>query len=91
MKTLVLFVLAAILSLSAFQSVCSQESTAPNPKEGYTIEKYGELTLEGNYINGKKDGTWLTYFPAGLLNKVEEYRDGIKNGLVIEIDVFDSV
>jgi antitoxin component YwqK of YwqJK toxin-antitoxin module len=86
MKTLPFLFFTAILSMSVLQTVRSQDVSAPNPKNGYSIEKFGDLNVEGNYINGKKDGTWLTYFPTGLLNKVEQYKDGKKNGIFIEID-----
>src|SRR5665647_981497 len=86
MKTSVLMLFAAFLSVSSLKTVCSQDVKAPNPKNGYTVEKFGDLNTEGNYIDGKKDGTWLTYFPTGLLNKVEQYKDGKKNGILIEID-----
>ena len=76
MKKYFIAILSAIIALPAFQSAYSQENNVSKPKNGHAAEKSGELNAEGNYISGQKDGTRLTYFPTGLLNKVEQYKDG---------------
>ncbi|NTV84737.1 MAG: hypothetical protein HGA23_10625 [Bacteroidales bacterium] len=86
MKTCLWFVISVALGLLFLQTVDGQGIHVPEIKNGFFTEKIGNLTVEGNYLDGKKEGNWLTYYPSGYLNKVEEYHDGMKNGLVLEID-----
>ncbi|WGD34522.1 hypothetical protein [Olleya sp. YS] len=41
----------------------------------------GEVTLEGQYANGNKDGEFKTYSTFGELEFKENYTDGLKDGL----------
>ena len=55
-------------------------------KYGYWEEKTDLSTSKGWYKNNLKEGQWLTYGKEGIIAKVENYRKGMKNGAVIEID-----
>ncbi|MCU0371465.1 MAG: hypothetical protein MUC31_08620, partial [Bacteroidales bacterium] len=86
MKSLFLVILAAMISIYTVQQVYGQDTIQSQLKNGFIIEQIGKLTVEGSYIEGRKEGIFLTYYPTGILNKVEHYQNGKKNGLVIEID-----
>ena len=45
----------------------------------YTL--LGEPSIIGEYSNGQKTGEWTYYFVGDLVQKVEHYKDGKRNGL----------
>jgi len=82
--------LAAIFSIFIMEYANSQDAKQDNKldpvKYGFFKEKLGNMTSEGRLEDGKKEGNWVTYYPTGVVSKVEEYHYGLKNGLVLEID-----
>ncbi len=55
------------------------------------VDKTGAITLEGDVVDGKKEGAWISYqggskkdYPVAIIN----YHKGVRNGLSVE---FDSV
>ena len=38
----------------------------------------GQISEEGNYKDGKKDGKWTYYNEDGSIEKVENYKDGVR-------------
>jgi antitoxin component YwqK of YwqJK toxin-antitoxin module len=40
----------------------------------------------GNYKNGKKEGSWVTYHSNGLVNSITSFVDGKKEGLYTELN-----
>ncbi len=87
-KQLFSAILACILAISVF----AQQDAAPNKlddkglKQGLWMEKSGVTYSEGNYLNNLKDGLWLTHSVENdMLMQVENYKQGIKNGIFIEI------
>lgn len=59
---------------------------AQGMKQGFWEEKSVNISTKGWYKNDLKDGQWLTYGQNGIITKVENYRKGMKNGAVIDID-----
>lgn len=56
-------------------------------KQGYREEKLANSTItKGWYLNDLQNGQWLTYGQNGIITKVENYKNGKKDGAVIEID-----
>ncbi len=41
---------------------------------------------EGDYLNGKRAGTWTEYHQTGLVRNITSYVDGVKQGAYLEID-----
>ena len=46
----------------------------------------GKLQNQGDFLNGKKDGTWTEYHSNGLIKSMTSYVQGKKQGNYIEID-----
>lgn len=44
------------------------------------FDAYGNLTASGNYLNGKRDGTWKTYYENGKPKREITYLNGVVNG-----------
>ena len=40
----------------------------------------GTLKREGAYLNGRKQGVWITYEPTGKKLMLERYKNGVKHG-----------
>ena len=55
-------------------------------KTGYWIEKLGELTYKGEFVENKKVKNWIGYYPNNLIYKVEYYSNGVKDGISIQFD-----
>jgi antitoxin component YwqK of YwqJK toxin-antitoxin module len=55
-------------------------------KTGYWIERQGEMTFKGRYVNNKKNNNWVTYYSNNLIYKVEYFTDGVKDGLSLQFD-----
>lgn len=61
-----------------------------NQRQGlweFSNPKTNTILLKGNYENGKRVGTWFTYFPDGKKQVEAEYNDGILFG---PAKVFDA-
>ncbi len=56
-------------------------------REGlWTFERGGRLTLEQNFIGGKKWGFEVAYYPAGNPQSMIEYRDDVRDGSFVMFD-----
>ena len=55
-------------------------------KVGYWIEKQGDVTYKGEYINNKKVKNWIGYYSNNIISKIEYYTDGVKDGIIIQFD-----
>src|SRR5512133_3889162 len=86
MRTRIYLFIAALICLAVVKTMSGQDTGVPAKKNGLYKEQIGGLDVVGNYVDDKKEGNWLTYFPTGILNKLEEYHDGQKNGVYIELD-----
>ena len=90
-KNLIIIILAFIAMPMFAQSIESVDvSKAPNGK--FTISVSDGL-IEGNVVNGQKDGTWMEYFTSTpfLPKRLVTYEKGKRNGICLEIDKTGSV
>jgi len=44
------------------------------------VSKDGKVREEGNYDEGKRDGTWKFYYPSGDLREVSTYKSNMRDG-----------
>ncbi|MDR1878243.1 MAG: hypothetical protein LBQ64_01610 [Bacteroidales bacterium] len=54
---------------------------AEGEEEGRWIYRNDSVLIEGNYLEGKKDGVWKTYYPNGRLKRSESYFNNELDGL----------
>ncbi len=47
-------------------------------------DSLGQLKIQGNIINGKKNGYWMTYYPNGQIESIVNYIDNKKEGPYIK-------
>lgn len=52
------------------------------PYNGACFENFpsGKKGMEGNFVNGKRDGVWVWYYEAGTKKRETNYRNGKPNG-----------
>jgi uncharacterized protein len=55
-------------------------------KQGYWVEPSGSYQIKGYYVNDKKEASWLTYHPNGMLSKIETYTHGVLDGVSVAMD-----
>lgn len=46
----------------------------------------GVVSIQGNYLNGKREGIWAEFNPNGILKNATSYVNGKKEGLFIELN-----
>lgn len=57
-----------------------------NMKTVIKRDSLGNKLIEGNVINGKKNGSWITYAPGGQIIDMVNYIEDIKQGPYIKIN-----
>jgi antitoxin component YwqK of YwqJK toxin-antitoxin module len=63
-----------------------KESVRDGLSVSYSQKDYGK-TEEGNYVEGKKDGQWIAFYPGGRIPAVVSmYKDGELNGTMKQYD-----
>ena len=79
-----------ILGLSVLTfNIYAQKNTSPLPdtiESGFYSVKIGNLTTEGYFENYLQSGNWLTYFQSGQIQKLEQFKEGKRNGLYMVIN-----
>lgn len=61
-----------------------------NYKNGYIdgksqwFESENQLFLQGQSVNGRREGNWKLYYPSGKLKKTYDYKNGDLHGKMIE-------
>ena len=96
MKTLRLFLIAMLFALpfAHFAQTPMVYITADstnkfndkNLKTGFWMERSGEFTNQGYYIDSKKEGNWVTFLSSNLMFKLETWKNGKKDGLSLQFD-----
>ncbi|MCX6265845.1 MAG: hypothetical protein NTW16_00605 [Bacteroidetes bacterium] len=97
MKKLLSFLLTVIISIPFYANaqIAANDNKLPDTvnrtdskgdKIGYWIEKQGDVTYKGEYINNKKVKNWIGYYSNNIISKIEYYTDGIKDGILIQFD-----
>lgn len=95
MKKMVFWgLMMAFLPLASFSQSKQSVNITDNSgqKQGYWIEKTGEVEIDGNYINNLKEGCWLTHLVENsMLIRLENYKAGKKNGIFLELSKRGSI
>lgn len=97
MKYLYSFVFLVIISACGGNSSHADTSTpmvglseeaiaGTNATLATSIGEEGNMTESGILSDGKKDGTWVTYFSDGQIKTISSYVNGNLNGLHIELN-----
>lgn len=102
MKNLVV-IISCLLIVSCNSKDSGTSSVAPSnvSLEGYEVVQYSgsdvqkatkldgakKMVEEGELLNNKKSGTWVTYFPeSGRVKTITNYINGKKNGIYLELN-----
>jgi antitoxin component YwqK of YwqJK toxin-antitoxin module len=101
MKKLFLFLMASGIAAGAFaqnqgapmakskeemkQDSLYNHKDADGKKTGLWKERVGTTTFEGRYMGEKKYGVWRSYQPDGTLLTVEEFINGKRDGISLEM------
>ncbi|MCX6240216.1 MAG: hypothetical protein NTX43_00180 [Bacteroidetes bacterium] len=59
---------------------------ASGVKTGYWEEKTLEVMNKGFYIQNKKEGSWVGFYPNNIVARVEFFKTGKKDGPCIQLD-----
>lgn len=96
MKTIRLLLFAAFISIPVLLHAQTpmvfipgdslNKMTDQNLKTGFWMERNGEYTHQGYYVNSKKNGNWVTFLSSNLVFKVETWKNGLKDGLSLQFD-----
>jgi uncharacterized protein len=57
-----------------------------NMKTGYWVERSGEFTNIGYYVDNMKTGNWMTLLSNDLMFKLEYFTNNVKNGISLQFD-----
>ncbi len=80
MKKLLFILGLSVLTLNIY----SQKNINQLPdtiESGFYSVKIGNLTTEGYFENYLQSGNWLTYFKSGQIQKLEQFKEGKRNGI----------
>lgn len=55
-------------------------------KTGYWVEREGEAVIKGYYFENKRVDNWIGYHPNHMIQKIEFYSRGLKNGISVQFD-----
>ena len=69
-----------------FQGDSLNKMNEKNLKTGFWMERNGEYTHQGYYIDSKKDGNWVTFLSNDMIFKLETWKNGVKDGLSLQFD-----
>jgi len=96
MKTVRLFLFTALISLPLLQFAQTpmiffkgdsvNRMNEQNLKTGFWMERNGEYTHQGFYINSKKEGNWVTFLSNDMVFKLETWKNGLKDGISLQFD-----
>ena len=90
-KTLIIIAMALLAMPTFAQTIETVDVTKAS--NGKFTTKAHDFTIEGQVVNGKKEGTWIEYFNSNtyLPKKIVNYVNGKKNGVFVEIDKTGSI
>lgn len=78
-----------ILFLFAVEMMAQTAANKKNTngkKQGFWEENSPVGITKGTYVDDQKEGCWSTYAPDGKLIRVEGFRNGLRDGITIDID-----
>ena len=89
----ILFLVITLLMLSCTSTELENKEVevviTPQPKktivDGEFVAHFpnGKIQVKGENFNGKRTGTWISYFQTGSKQSENVYIDGIKNGKTV--------
>lgn len=71
---------------TASGETAENKTDANGHKTGKWIEKEGDITWMGEYVANLKEGNWIAFFPNQFIAKVVAYKQGMKDGILIQMD-----
>jgi antitoxin component YwqK of YwqJK toxin-antitoxin module len=80
MKRFNVFAIIVLFVITGFSA------SAQEDKNGFSEETKGSYVDKGYYVDGKKDGAWVTETRNGNIFKIESYRNGVKEGVFLKFD-----
>ncbi|HZK07772.1 MAG TPA: toxin-antitoxin system YwqK family antitoxin [Bacteroidales bacterium] len=92
MKKLKTMLVLLFVALAGFGQIVMPDDTIKNQtneqglKQGYWEEMVGRAKTIGTYVDSQKHGTWIFYHPNDVIQSVQTYNMGKKEGLFVEID-----
>ncbi len=87
MKKILLIFVLMVFSISAVLAQQADNKTdASGKKQGLWEEKSPMGSSKGTYANDLKDGCWSSYATDGKLTRIENFNDGLRNGIAVDID-----
>ena len=69
-----------------FAQMAVNQTDANGKKQGPWEEKTQFGSSKGQYVDNQKDGCWASYSTEGKLTRIENFTQGRRNGISIEID-----
>ncbi|MEP7169158.1 MAG: toxin-antitoxin system YwqK family antitoxin [Bacteroidota bacterium] len=87
--TSIFFGAIALFSISAYSQNDTTKTPDPQNKDIVYFEikdAQGKIQEIGKYLKGKKDGVWRTYNSSEGLLALEEFKEGVLNGIKIQFD-----
>ena len=88
-KVTFLLVLVLLFGFNGFSQSSSPENSAINKtdenglKQGQWEESINRSKVVGNYVDDQRNGTWVFYHPNDIVQTVQTYNMGKKEGLFI--------
>jgi len=90
MKKITCFVLfAALFCFGALAQSADTEKNLTDQnglKQGFWEEEIGRSKITGTYVDDLRHGNWVYYHPNGIVQTLQYYNMGKKEGIFIEID-----
>lgn len=87
MKKILFVCLLMVFSISfAFAQTADNKTDANGKKQGLWEEKTPAGTSKGTFVNDQKDGCWTSYSVDGKLLRIENFNQGLRDGISVEID-----
>ena len=77
-----LFIIISFLFISG---AYAQTAFPDTIESGFYSATVGKMTVEGNFENYLQTGNWITFLESGQVYKLEQYKEGKKNGLHVII------
>ena len=88
-----LIIMALVLLSTALFAQNIETLDVTKAKNGKFTTKVNNCTIEGQVVNGLKEGTWIEYFPNNsyLPKTIVNFDKGKRNGIYLELDKTGSI
>lgn len=85
MKRLFLSAFFVYLTLNIFAQHPDQIDVSNFVTSDFTDTING-MTIKGQVMNSRKEGIWTVSYNTGVISLLVQYKEGLKNGIVLELD-----